>query len=226
MKMATTEHLSLLGLPAELRVRIYRHLFQDSDTTTIRLTMTTELSDEDNDVHTDFCKPTEANRTSIDTGITLICRLLREESLPVLQEKLTLSCILDANFQGPGRFNIKPQYIQSIRKAEFLFCGDRWAIPYRDLTSLEEIYFEYWGGDVPLDLAVGIDTLFEWATAWDVEKLVAAVKRAAWLTNFSYAGMDADLSNADRGFKIVFRDYFESCNNGDSKVLLMPASYR
>ena len=78
--MATAQENSLLGVPAELRARIYRHLFPE---TSIRL-RTVEVIGEREDELVSETEPALASETTVDNGITLVSRLLRAESLPVV----------------------------------------------------------------------------------------------------------------------------------------------
>lgn len=217
--MATIIKNSLLGIPAELRVRIYRHVFHNADNSIIRVRMSSDFPDAlDEDHHRDVCKPSDASSTSVDAGITIACKVLREESMPLVKEALSLHAVLASDFDGPGTFPVKAQYLTSIRHAHVLFASADWSIPYKELTSLEVLRLEYCEIDSPLRLFVGIKTFESWAAASDVDSVVEAVKKEARSMNFSHEDMQTMLENKSRGFRIECLDYFQTCLGGEVTV--------
>ena len=129
-----------LRVPADIRHKIFQQLFQDSNANTIRLKMFARQTD------TELSGSTESVGTKlVDGGITLTNRLVRQESMHVL-EITCLDCEFEEWFYGPIDMSIiKPQFLQTIRTLRINLqpeVGD-WDIPYASLPALELVQWEY-----------------------------------------------------------------------------------
>ncbi len=200
--MATTRKNSLLGLPGELRVRIYRDLFSNNcvrvrtygnwDRATQRFKYGSE--------------PLVSGQTAIDNGISLVCHLLRTESMRILRETLKLYCEIGEHLEEGGRLCVKAEYRKLIREARFIFQSEDLDTPWQDLPSLETALFECSTDWVLLTPELPkFRTFNEWARSRDVEKYVELVKTQL-LTASMGPPVYQILKNEDRGFKIRWKD--------------------
>ena len=200
--MTTTRHTSLLNLPPELRVRIYRYLFQVSKPT-IRLHMSATRNADGQS--TNIIKPETVNKATVDSGITLVSHLLRIEAMPVLQESLLLFCNIGPSYRGPRTLPVKGIYLMTIRKLHITFECLSWEMTYELLPSLEIIYIECNNGWGPADVE-NADAVQKLAEAGDTEWFVNLVKRAILEETVS-STLEDMLHNSDRGFKVLWRDH-------------------
>ena len=179
--MMTTERNSLLGLPAELRVRIYQHLFS---TTWIRLRVfevnTADeddlLLDSDEMTHEYKSEPLCADQTSIDDGVTLACGLLRDESLPILRQSVKLCCELDGHFYARADLCIKAEFRELIREAHLVFNTEALEVPLLELPSLEILHLECDPDWDALTIRPTHDSFLEWARSKKSHKYVEFLK--------------------------------------------------
>ena len=198
---------SLLDLPAEIRVRIYQCLFQIKDPT-IRLHMLMDCASlAEDETAKDVFVPFGPNRTNVDEGVTLTCKLLREESMPLLRRSINLFCYIKKQYHGPISLNIRAQYLKCIRRVHLLHMGDVGMLPFHDLTSLEVIRFNC-DADLPVLLEVSLHTFSGWAISSDIKSLVTAIKDDSKAC-FRGEEWDALLQNEARGFRIQCRDFFQ-----------------
>lgn len=212
--MAAVQQNSLLGLPPELRVKIYHHLFLNI---CIKLQMVVRRRPRKDGLE-DETEPLVAGETSIDNGITLVSSLIRAESLPVVRQSLTLYCEL----QEGGRANlcIKSEYRQLIRWAHFTISTVRPEIPFLDLPSLEGVLFESIEDFEPFVPPKSHHEFRECALSGDVHPYVELVKADVWrcARGTSLHGL---LEDAQRGFKITWREQVAMAHiNKDGKVFV------
>ena len=190
---------SLLGLPPELRVKIYHHLFPN---TCIKLQMVVRRRPRKDGLE-DETEPLVGSETSIDNGITLASSLLRAESLLVVRQSLTLYCEL----QEGGRANlcIKSEYRQLIRWAHFIFSTVRPEIPFLDLPSLEGVLFESSEDREPFVPQQSHHVFRECAFSRDIHRYVELVKAEVWRCARGTSLYNL-LEGRTREFNITWRD--------------------
>jgi hypothetical protein len=129
--METTKEASLLELPAELRLKIYRHLFRGRQ---LRLLLTYSADDGEHS-REDVIRLLNPDDKSIDDGITLTSHKLRTESLLVLCNALSLEGCAEECFFGPGHIPVKHQYLDMIRTARFQFAEWGFRAPVHQFPS-------------------------------------------------------------------------------------------
>ena len=192
--MATAMSNSLFALPAELRVKIFRYLFVKTE---LSVTMCYKSGFEK-------CAPQASGLTSVDNGITLTCRLLRAEAMPILRQTISLLCSLEPVYNRPANLTVKSDYIKLIREAEFVFDGEDWDIPYHEMPSLELLRVECSGDGAAIHWEADHETYSELAKAGDVAGYIAKVQYLAyWDSSENVRKM---LDNRDRGFTVEWRE--------------------
>ena len=212
--MTTIKRNSLLGLPSELRVRIYRYYFESRRAyTSLFLLLSTKntktSAQEDTIYHPDEDCP------MVDDSLTFTCRLIRMEAMPELHQNLSLSCFIGGYFRGPGNLPIKPEYAKFIKKVSIEFATDLWTLSFRNLPSLELVVIESGDDYEPIYLGEAYqETLKGWAEAKDVESFVKTIKSEAGYTTGDW-GAENTLDNKDRGFRILWKDKVRTVEDGE-----------
>ena len=190
--MAPTSNGPYLDFPREVRLRIYHYLFHDTE---ISLAM-----------HSDFglakCAPFESNSYSADDGITLVCRLVRAEAMPVLRRSISLYCeINNSTCTREGTLVVKSEYFKLIREAHIVLGDVGCHIPYHEMKSLEVLRLECDKEWLVLWWHPKLQDYVQWAKDSDLVKYVDSVKQTI-LEKWSNDKLRGMLSNPRRGFRI------------------------
>jgi hypothetical protein len=190
--MTTSEQASLLGLPFELRSRIYDHVFEDHYVT---------IYLDDNYAY---------EKPAIDSGITLTNHQIRAETMLHLQKGIGIRChMVRSDWQSPQPFHQgKASYPPLIHRIHLLFLGDNWELPFEMFANLKVLYAEADESCNPVgtrpqrsaaivkrDVDAGIKDF--------ITKMASIV-----LGNVPEKTRDM-LNNSQRGFRVIWRDMYD-----------------
>jgi hypothetical protein len=189
--MTTSDRASLLGLPFELRSRIYDHVFEDHY-------VTIYLDDDDA-----YEKPV------IDSGITLTSHQIRAETMLHLQKGIGIRChMMRSDWQSPQPFLGKASYMALVHRIHFLFLADDWELPVEMFPNLKVLCADAVGNCDPMrvkpqpsaaivkrDVDAGINNF--------ITKMASMV-----LDNVPEKTRDM-LKNPQRGFRINWQDKYD-----------------
>ena len=93
--METVPQNSLMEIPTEIRLNIYRYLFRDTE-------LLLDIKVDRSGYPYEYFSSPLGSKATIDGGITLTSRAVRAETLPVLRESLSLR--YELSFRDPLDF--------------------------------------------------------------------------------------------------------------------------
>jgi hypothetical protein len=236
--MVLIKRNSFLGIPAEIRLRIYQHVLEDVSMSVIAQASYEASSEVPDDVEAsdDLEEPDHVSyiygRTStletlnLEYAITLTSKLIRDESLPLLFEALSTLSIqfcIDYPASPAPQVTIKPAFRNRVREIKG-WCDDECPLnlEYTQFPALEVIDFEVRLELLKMDISLNGLMLGNSATL--VEKLKRQVER--WIKDHTPGNVNTAIelielfNNSDRGFRFVWTDIYEIAD--DDWNLLVP----
>ena len=195
----TNRKKSLLDVPAEVRVKIIHSVFEDGRD----IVLSTKFIDPKDDKTPVVCVPKKGAEICVDAAITLTCRLLRSEAMPILLQHLNLIYHIDNRLCPATALCIKQIYLRNIRSATLIY-NTLWVFDFSALPSLRSLRLECGEIIEGLPDALDMDMIEKAVENSDVETVIEQFKTAVGdYLRGSDEAMGPMLDNRDRGFSVA-----------------------
>lgn len=203
--------MPLLGLPLELRFRIYDVLFSDHY-------LALEIKCTESTTHEALDTGRLSHCVSIDDGITLTCQQIRAETVAHLKKGIGLRCYLPPSPVKVTSASLcgKPMYLELIRRIQIVISDDMWIFPFEAFTNLEEVHIETADMSLdPLHAAADETELLELARSRDFRDLVRHIANAVNGLDLAQEIVNM-LGNKGRGFRVIWKDQYQALADAQS----------